>query len=94
MKARLVMLALFPLVLFGILVAVVSYLAHIVDNPAKSLNIAVQADEMGNVAINGRFNQTLSYRAALAMLAKKRWGCWLCEALDVVVPNHCEDQLK
>jgi hypothetical protein len=88
------MLLLFPLVLFAIAIGVLSYLAHIIDNPAKSLNIAVQADEMGNVALNGRLNQSLSYRAALAMVAKKRWGCWLCACLDAVVPNHCKDQLK
>lgn len=93
MKARLVMLLLFPLVLFAITLSLVSYIAHIINNPSKSLRIAVQADEMGNVALNGRKNESLSYRAALAMVAKRRWGCVMCRLLDAVSPHHCEDQL-
>lgn len=94
MKARLVMLLLLPVVLFGIAIIVLSYLAHIVNNPTKSLDIAKMVDQTGNVALNGRMEQTLSYRAALAMKANKRWGCVLCKALDMFVPNHCENQLK
>ena len=37
-----------------------------------------------------KHGETVSVMAAEAQLAGKRWGCWLCRFLSVVVePNHC-----
>jgi hypothetical protein len=94
LKARLVMLLLIPLVVFANVLVWVSYLAHIVDNPAKSLAIALMMDQAGNVAINGRVDQSLSQRADIAWKAGKRWGCILCKLLDWVQKNHCEDATR
>lgn len=38
----------------------------------------------------GRGDITISARAGLAHRAGKKWGTWLCRALDIIETNHCE----
>lgn len=95
MKTRLALLALFPLLLLGLVVITPwRYLWCVMTNTDKACNIAKMIDEMGNVDANGRVNQTISARAAIAANAGRKWGCVLCKILDAIQPNHCEDSLK
>lgn len=50
-------------------------------------------DETCNTDANGRVNETISKRAALAQQRGTRWGCVLCKLLDAVQTNHCENAL-
>lgn len=94
MKRRLALLALYPLLLFGLLYTAVRYLTCVIGNPDKAWNIALMIDETGNVDANGRVNQTISARAALARNANRPWGCVLCKLLDWVDTNHCTKALN
>lgn len=94
MKTRLALLALFPLLLLGLVVITPwRYLWSVFSNPDKAWNIALMIDETGNVDANGKVNTTISARAARAQIAGKTWGCVLCKVLDWIQPNHCKDSL-
>lgn len=94
MKARWMVLALYPLVALAAGYALLRYLLCVVRAPEKALRIAVQMDEAANVALNGRTNQTISLRAAFAWRAGRPWGCVLCKLLDAVAPGHCAAQIE
>jgi hypothetical protein len=94
MKIRLALLALYPLLVFGLLYTALRYLTCVIGNTDKAWNIAKMIDETGNVDANGRVNQTISARAALAQQRGTKWGCVLCKLLNAIQTNHCEDSLK
>lgn len=95
MKTRLALLALFPLLLLGLVVITPwRYLWCVMTNTGKAWNIAKMIDETGNVDANGRVNETISKRAALAQQRGTKWGCVLCKLLNAIQTHHCEDSLK
>lgn len=94
MKTRLALLALYPILIFGLLYTALRYLTCVIGNTEKAWNIALMIDETCNVDANGRINQTISERAARAKLRGSRWGCVLCRLLDAIQTDHCEDSLK
>ena len=94
MKTRLALLALFPLLLLGLVVITPwRYLWSIFSNPDKAWNIAKMIDETGNVDANGKVNTTISARAARAQIAGRPWGCVLCKVLDWIQKDHCKNSL-
>lgn len=91
---RLALIVLYPLLLIGLFYTALRYLMCVIGNPAKAWNVAKMIDETCNVDANGRVNQTISARAAIAKNAGRRWGCILCRLLDWIQTNHCTDALK
>lgn len=89
MKARLVLFALYPLLLLGLILTAARYLTCVIGNAGKAWNIALMIDRTCNVDANGRVGMTISDRAALARNSGKRWGCILCRLLDAINKNHC-----
>ena len=56
--------------------------------------VGIAWDMLWNTFFGGKAGQTLSYRAALGMEAKKPFWCVFCRFLSWLVQrNHCEDQL-
>ena len=94
MRVRLFLLLLLPLLVLGLAVTLLRYLAAIVGSPAKAWRVALMIDETCNVDANGRVNETISARAAKARNAGRRWGCVLCRALDRIQAHHCDTALQ
>lgn len=94
MKIRLALLILYPLLLFGLIYTAIRYLTCVIGNVDKAWNIALMIDETCNVDANGRVNESISKRAALAQQRGASWGCVLCKILDAIQSNHCQDALK
>jgi len=57
--------------------------------PPRAWKIAMAYDQLFNAAANGNEDETVSSRAARAMLEGRKWGCVLCRLLDVLDPDHC-----
>lgn len=91
---RLWLLLLYPLLLLGLLLTAIRYLTCVIGNPGKAWHIALMIDQTCNVDANGRVDQSISHRAAIAMQAHRRWGCLLCWILDKIQKNHCLDSMK
>lgn len=85
----------FPLLLLGLLIITpIRYLTCIFTNSSKAWNIALMIDQTCNVDANGRVDQSISQRAALAKNANRTWGCILCKVLDWIQKDHCANSLK
>ena len=91
MKKRLILLALFPLLVLGCAFSVLIYLLDALFDPANAWLIAIAIDDLGNVSLNGALGQTISSRAAHNR--GKWWGCILCKILNEVDPGHCDRAL-
>ena len=92
-KQTVILLALSPLVIGGLVLSIPGYLFHAVVNPARGWKTALAVDDLGNVIANGHLGQTISSRAAHATAAGKTWGKIVCSALDAVNPGHCKKAL-
>lgn len=88
MKRRLTLLALLPLLALGVVIAILRYAWCAFFAPDRAWSIALAIDDLGNVAANGAFGQTISSRAAHDRPA--RWACMLCWLLDDLDPGHCD----
>lgn len=53
------------------------------------MKVLVALDQLANALTHGDPDETPSSRAARAAMSGRRWGRWLCRALDVVDPGHC-----
>lgn len=82
-------LALIPLMLLAVPLALLRYIYAVFTTPDKALRIAVGFDQLANVALNGSEDETISSRAWRAQLEGKRWGCVLCKLLDRLEKDHC-----
>lgn len=51
--------------------------------------IALAWDRLLNAATGGTDRETVSSRAARARDDRRPWACWLCQALDALDPDHC-----
>lgn len=91
---RIALLALFPLLAFGLVYATLRYLMCAVGNTDKAWNIAFMIDQTCNVGANGPVDETISARAAKAAGRHETWGCLLCWLLDKIQPQHCEHALE
>lgn len=87
--SRVVLVLLIPVMLLAVPVALLHYVWAIGTAPARAVRIALGFDQLGNVALNGSEDETISSRAAFARDAGKRWGCVLCRLLDSIDPDHC-----
>jgi hypothetical protein len=87
--ARLVLLALYPVCLAASVYAAWRMFYLIGKNPDKAWVMAVAHDQLGNAAMNGDPDETVSSRANRARSVGRRWGCILCGLLDRLDPNHC-----
>jgi hypothetical protein len=61
--------------------------------PERAWLILISVDDLMNVVCNGWLGQTISYRAAVADIEGKRWGCVLCRWLDAAEQGHCTKAL-
>lgn len=52
-------------------------------------NFLVLLDEFGNTLTGGDPGETISSRAGKAMNEGKKWGCVLCQFLNLFQKNHC-----
>lgn len=86
---RLALLLLVPLMLLAVPAALLHYIWAVFTSPGRALRIAVGFDQLGNVALNGSEDETISSRAGRARADGKRWGCVLCRLLDRVDKDHC-----
>lgn len=93
MKKRLILLLLYPLLITGLVLTAVRYLTCVISSPGKAWHIALMIDQTCNVDANGRVDQTISDRAALARNSGRRWGCVLCRILDAIQANHCSNSI-
>ena len=96
MKNRVVLLALFPLLLVALLLWVVKYLWAIIFAPNHGWRLAVSADQLANSAFNGHEDETISSRAGRHNQDdehKECWAVWLCWLLDKVDPDHCNKSM-
>ena len=92
---RLPLLLLYPLLVLGLAFTALRYLTCVIGNPAKAWAVAKMIDETCNVDANGRVNQTISARAALARNAGRPWGCVLCKLLGwITQTDHCTESLQ
>lgn len=57
-------------------------------------NIAIALDQLINTIFGGKYNETISKRAAKARNAGNKFGCLLCGLLDRIQPNHCSNSLE
>lgn len=87
--SRFVLLMLIPVMLLAVPVALLHYLWAIFKAPTTALRIAIGFDQLGNVALNGHPDETISSRAARARDENKRWACVLCRVLDWIEKDHC-----
>lgn len=53
------------------------------------IEIAIGFDQIGNLMLGGRVDQTISARAAAAR-SERTWACALCHLLDKVDDGHCD----
>lgn len=62
---------------------------------SRAMQMGIIEDEtLNTLYFDGRANQTLSLHAALAEKKGKRWGCILCNILNVLVEkDHCLNTL-
>lgn len=82
-------LLLIPLFVLAASVALVHYIWAVFTSPKRAIKIAFGFDQLGNVALNGSEDETISSRAGRARENGKRWGCVLCKFLDWLDPDHC-----
>ncbi len=52
-------------------------------------NVLIALDQLANAVLGGEPCDTISYRAAVARLNRRRWGCALCRFLDLFQRDHC-----
>lgn len=57
-------------------------------------NLCVSVDQFFNALSGGDPDETISSRAAKAMMEGKKWGCVLCPALDYIDPGHCSKNIE
>lgn len=62
---------------------------------SQATRIAISFDQLGNAALNGNEDETISSRAGRARDKGKRWGCVLCKILDWMFRGpHCTDSIE
>lgn len=88
MRAIALLIGVFIILCFPL--AALRILGATVTNPDKAWNMYKAFDLVGNVLLNGRFNEYISTRAYKAMQENRTWGCVLCKWLDDFDPNHCQ----
>lgn len=70
-------------------IAMLHFVWAVFTAPKTALRIAIGFDQLGNVALNGDPDETISSRADKAREQQKRWGCVLCKLLDYIEKDHC-----
>jgi hypothetical protein len=87
---RIRLLAIYPICLAASLLAAWRMFYLIGKDPDKAWVMAVAHDQLGNAALNGNPDETVSSRADRARAAGRRWGCLLCKFLEWLDRNHCQ----
>lgn len=94
---RLILIALFPLLVLAWLVWSLKYFWAVVFDTQHAWQLAVAKDQLANAAFNGDEDETISSRAGRAIRDKDKrntwWACPLCWMLDKVDLNHCEKSI-
>jgi fatty acid desaturase len=93
---RLVIIALFPLLLFAVAWWGIKYCFLTVAAPDKAWRLAVSVDQLANSAFNGNEDETLSSRAGRHSqnnADRECWAVWLCWLLDKVQKEHCKNNI-
>ena len=80
--------------IFGLGIIALSITYSVIFARGKFWKLALAIDSAGNVATNGDWGNTISYRAAVAQANGKRWGCLMCKLLDWFDEKHCDKALK
>lgn len=62
-------------------------------NQPRAWHILLGYDILGNCSLNDYLIQSISERAAKARRDGKKWGCVVCDFLDVFDKAHCAKQL-
>lgn len=96
MKQRLLLLTFLPVLLIAWLVWLLKYLWAILFDPSHAWRLAVSKDQLANTALNGSEDETISSRAGRHNQGDEHqelWAKWLCKALDVFDPNHCNKSI-
>lgn len=94
MTGRLVLLVYWLVCLFGAALLLLWQLALIPFTPERSLKVARAIDVAGATALSGDTGKTLSYKCARHAEEGAWWAKWLCQALNVISPNHCKSSLE
>jgi hypothetical protein len=53
------------------------------------LTVLLGLDQLVNALFAGYADETISYRAAIANSEGKLWGCWFCNIIQKIIPDHC-----
>jgi hypothetical protein len=85
------MIAIMPLFLLAVAVALTRYVWAVFTAPTRALALALAFDRLGNAATNGADTETISSRADKARQNGRMWGCILCKFLDGIDANHCQN---
>lgn len=89
MKKRLILLGLWLLCGVGGLLVWLYQLTQVVWATDRCWRMCLQWDDLGNAALGGQPDETLSTKCALACRQGKWWGRLACRLLDAVDPGHC-----
>lgn len=92
--ARIVLIALSPVMLIAAVVGLLAYAVTVVTRPQSAWRIAVGFDQLVNVSFRGDEDETVSSRAAKGA-RQGVWGwCLLCRILDRIDAGHCEQNVE
>jgi hypothetical protein len=94
MVERLKLLGLFFLCVFASVYAAIRLLYLIAKNPTKAWRLALSHDQLGNTAMNGHEDESISSRAGRKAREGNVWACRLCKFLDKFDKNHCEKSIE
>lgn len=92
--ARIVLIALSPVMLFAALVGLLAYAVTVVTRPQSAWRIAVGFDQLINVSFRGDEDETISSRAGKGMRKGIWHWCVLCRFLSMIDPGHCEKSVE
>jgi hypothetical protein len=93
---RLVLVALFPLLLVAVVWWAVKYVWSVIFSPKHAWTLAVSVDQLANSAFNGNPDETISSRAGRHSQVnedRECWAVWLCWLLDKLDPDHCNKNI-
>jgi len=91
MKSRIDLILVTIFVIICIPLALIRLLWAIITNVDRAWKILLAFDRVGNAALNGDPDESISSRAYRDSHEGKRVFCILCKILDRIQKNHCKN---
>lgn len=93
-RRRAVLTLIWLLCLLASVIASIWMALAILAGSPRAWHLAIAHDQLANAAFGGDPDETISSRAAKAMMQGRRWGCLLCRLLDSLDPGHCARSIE